>query len=359
MKISEAKSCIRELYLHTGCVTALVSERGVGKTSAYRQCAQELEIGYIGLYAAALEGPDFMGLPDRDRETGVTRYLAPQFLPTRQAVAAGLYPEKGLLVLEEINRVPSDTVSVLYPLLLEKKINGHELGAGWAIGVTMNPDTMNYLVNARDDAMLDRFVSIWVDADLEDYIAYSQETGPDEGVLAFLRACPDMLLVTKKAADSTALYKSPTPRGWTKVQELRRSCAVGERLMRELVAGVVGPQAAAAFYGFLQDRGPAVPAARTVLGRYENARDGVRALVMQNRMDALSGLVRRAAGLYSGQDAQTENAAAFAADLPGELRVLFFKTLSARSEELTACFEHTAVFASVAGIMADALGTSS
>jgi hypothetical protein len=45
--------------------------------------------------------------------------------------------------------------------------------------------------------------------------------------------------------------------------------------------------------------------------------------------------------------------------LPGELRVLFFKTLSARSEELTACFEHTAVFASVAGIMADALGTSS
>jgi hypothetical protein len=279
VKISEAKSCIRELYLHTGCVTALVSERGVGKTSAYRQCAQELEIGYIGLYAAALEGPDFMGLPDRDRETGVTRYLAPQFLPTRQAVAAGLYPEKGLLVLEEINRVPSDTVSVLYPLLLEKKINGHELGDGWAVGVTMNPDTMNYLVNALDDAMLDRFVSIWVDADLEDYIAYSQETGPDEGVLAFLRACPDMLLVTKKAADSTALYKSPTPRGWTKVQELRRSCAVGERLMRELVAGVVGPQAAAArFTAFCRTAARPCPRRARCSGAMKTARDGVRAL---------------------------------------------------------------------------------
>jgi hypothetical protein len=30
----------------------------------------ELEIGYIGLYAAALEGPDFMGLPDRTARPG-------------------------------------------------------------------------------------------------------------------------------------------------------------------------------------------------------------------------------------------------------------------------------------------------
>lgn len=29
-----------------------ISERGVGKTSAYKQCADELGIGYIGLYAA-------------------------------------------------------------------------------------------------------------------------------------------------------------------------------------------------------------------------------------------------------------------------------------------------------------------
>jgi len=36
MRISEAKQCIIELYMNTDCVTALVSERGVGKTSAFQ-----------------------------------------------------------------------------------------------------------------------------------------------------------------------------------------------------------------------------------------------------------------------------------------------------------------------------------
>jgi MoxR-like ATPase len=165
MRISEAKQCIKELYLNTSGVSALISERGVGKTSAYKQSADELGIGYIGLYAAALEGPDFMGLPDKDRKNGITRYLAPQFLPTVQATGEGLFPPKGLLVLEEINRVPSDTTSVLYPLLLERKINGHNLAPGWKLGVTMNPDTLNYSVNSLDDAMLDRFVAIEITAD--------------------------------------------------------------------------------------------------------------------------------------------------------------------------------------------------
>lgn len=144
MRISEAKQCIKEIYLNTDNVSALISERGIGKTSAYQQCAEELGIGYLGLYAAALEGPDFMGLPVKDTEKGITRYLAPQFLPTERAVEEGLFTPKGLLVFEEINRVPSDTISVLYPLLLERRINGHKLAQGWKIGVTMNPDTMNY-----------------------------------------------------------------------------------------------------------------------------------------------------------------------------------------------------------------------
>ena len=158
MRISEAKECITELYKNTDSVVALVSERGVGKTSAFQQCADEMGIGYMGLYAAAMEGPDFMGLPDKDREKGITRYLAPQFLPTTNAVQEGFFLDNGLLVIEEINRVPTDTISVLYPLLLERKINGHSLARGWKIGVTMNPDTLNYTVNVLDDAISDQLM---------------------------------------------------------------------------------------------------------------------------------------------------------------------------------------------------------
>jgi predicted Zn-dependent protease len=65
----------------------------------------------------------------------------------------------------------------------------------------MNPDTLNYAVNPLDDAMLDRFVSVEVTANLADYITYSQKTGPCDDVLDYLTACPDMLLRVKMATE--------------------------------------------------------------------------------------------------------------------------------------------------------------
>jgi len=330
MKISEAKQCIKELYLNTKSVTCLISERGVGKTSAYQQCANELGIGYIGLYAAALEGPDFMGLPDKDRESGITRYLAPQFLPTVQAVKKGLYPERGLLVLEEINRVPSDTTSVLYPLLLEKRINGHDLAPGWNIGVTMNPDTMNYMVNSLDDAMLDRFISIEVEANLEDYLEYSLRNNPNDDVLSFLQACPDMLLVVKKAADSTATTKSPTPRGWTKIQEILNNCQLTPFLLRELVSGIVGPQAAGAFYGYLENRHINIPTTEAILSEYAIVRPLVKELLNNERLDILNYVIKKVVASFKIEEKHLVNMNAFIDDIPEELQILFFKHLAAK-----------------------------
>lgn len=334
MRISEAKQCIMELYRNTDSVIALVSERGVGKTSAFQQCACELSIGYMGLYAAAMEGPDFMGLPDKDREKGITRYLAPQFLPTMTAVEEGFFPENGLLVLEEINRVPTDTVSVLYPLLLERKINGHSLAPGWKIGVTMNPDTLNYAVNSLDDAMLDRFVTVEVTANLEDYVAYSLQNGPCDDVLAYLTACPDMLLRVKKAADSTATAKSPTPRGWTRAQQLLNNCALPDKLMQELISGVLGPEAAASFFGYLKNREYTIPSAVALLADFEQVRPQFDKLVQGSRFDLLSLVMKKAVSLLDGSNEHCASINAMVSSLPEEFQLLFFKTLANDKPEL-------------------------
>jgi hypothetical protein len=328
MKISEAKQCVMELYKNTDSVIALVSERGVGKTSAFQQCAAELGIGYMGLYAAAMEGPDFMGLPDKDREKGITRYLAPQFLPTQNAVDEGFFPEKGLLVIEEINRVPTDTVSVLYPLLLERKINGHSFAPGWKIGVTMNPDTLNYTVNVLDDAMLDRFIAVEVTADIGDYIAYSIRNTPCDDVLAYLQASPDMLLRVKRAADSTAMAKSPTPRGWTKVQELLNTCSLPDALMGELLAGILGPETAASFLGYLANREYTLPSADAILTGYGQVRGQMVKLVEDGRLDMVSLVLNRVVSLADGSGDQGANLDKMLADMTDELQILFFKLLA-------------------------------
>jgi hypothetical protein len=356
MRISEAKQCIMELYRNTDSVIALVSERGVGKTSAFQQCTCELGIGYMGLYAAAMEGPDFMGLPDKDREKGITRYLAPQFLPTLGAVREGIFPENGLLVLEEINRVPTDTISVLYPLLLERKINGHSLAPGWKIGVTMNPDTLNYAVNSLDDAMLDRFTTIEITANLEDYITYSLNNGPCDDVLSYLIACPDMLLRVKKAADSTATAKSPTPRGWTRVQQFLNNCSLPEKLMQELISGILGPEAAASFFGYLKNREYTIPSANELLNDYGKVRPQFEKLVQGSRLDLLGLVMKKTVSLLDGSDNQCRNINSMLSELPEEFQLVFFKTLATdRPELFLNVAQQTSVFAALSDQILDLL----
>lgn len=354
MKVSEAKEVIKELYKKTNTVTALISERGVGKTSAYQQSAEELGIEYIGLYAAALEGPDFMGLPAKDLDKGITRYLAPQFLPTQSAIEAGHYQAKGLLVLEEINRVPSDTVSVLYPLLLEKKINGHVIGEGWAIGVTMNPDTLNYLVNALDDAMLDRFISVQVEPTIEDYLAYSRDHNGNEKVLAFLEDFPDMLLNTNTASESGVLSKSPTPRGWTSVQEIMNTCELPEHLLTEVIKGIVGPIATSAFLGHIGKLRVAVPSAKGILTDYKGQQAKVLKLVEERQTPILTRVIENVVALLEEAEAMIPNLDQFMGDLPDEMQVYFYKLSSRENDEVFDYFnERSLMFETIGDMLID------
>ena len=334
MRISLAKGCIKEIFQKTDSVIALISERGVGKTSIFRQCAQEMGIDYMALYAAALEGPDFMGLPDKDREKGLTRYLAPQFLPTQQAVKEGIFRPEGLLILEEINRVPSDTVSVLYPLLLEKKINNHSLASGWKIGITMNPDTMNYSVGVLDDAMIDRFISIEIQTNLDDYVAYSLQNSPCDSVLAFLQANPDSLLITKNAADSTALSKAPTPRGWTRVQELMNKCNLERKVMMELVAGMIGSEVTMEYFSFLADLDFSIPPLVAILNDFASIKTDIEKLIQKKRMDILTLLVRKCVASFEDTPIQLQNLDLFTALLPDELCIVFFKLIADKRPEI-------------------------
>lgn len=329
MRISEAKKCIKELYIKTNHVSALISERGVGKTSAYQQCAEELGIGYMALYAAALEGPDFMGLPDKSAQ-GITRYLAPQFLPTKAAVESGIFPEKGIIVFEEINRVPSDTVSVLYPLLLEGRINNHSIVPGWKIGVTMNPDNLNYSVNALDDALIDRFISIEITPDLDDYIEYSVKTDTNDSVLSYLTAMPDMLLVVRESADSNPLSKSPTPRGWSKVQEILNRCEFSEDITEQLVSGIIGPQAAASFFGFLKTKDVKIPEVMNLLRNFDSCRMELDKLLENDRIDALNILLKKTALILNLSDDEIKNADKLIQYLPDEFKIIFFKYLATK-----------------------------
>jgi len=76
-----------------------------------------------------------------------------------------------------------------------------------------------------------------------------------------------MLLRVKRAADSTTTSKSPTPRGWTKVQQLFNRCSLPDELMQELISGILGPETGASFLGYLKNRDYTIPSAAEVLSK--------------------------------------------------------------------------------------------
>jgi hypothetical protein len=218
----------------------------------------------------------------------------------------------------------------------------------------MNPDTMNYLVNSLDDAMLDRFISIEVSAEIDDYIDYSLNNEPNDEVLTYLKACPDMLLIVKKAADSTALNKYPTPRGWTKVQEILNRCKLSQELMKEVIAGVVGTQAAASFYGFLRNKDLRIPSTRQLLEQYSSVREEVVSLVNNKQMEILGYIIKKVVISFTLISEHLKSINSFLKDLPEELVILFFKYVSdKRPDDIDTLTESLEVFEGISDRIAD------
>ncbi len=331
MKISEAKEVIKELY-KTKYVTALVSERGVGKTSAYRQCAEELGIGYIDIYAAALEGPDFMGLPDKDIENNRTRYLPPSFLPTMDSVNFGKHLKEGLLIIEEINRVTPDTISVLYPLLLERRINGHQIADGWKIGVTMNPDNLNYTVNTLDDAMIDRFITLNIEPDLDEYISFSQNNGINLTVINFLKKFPEMLLQINK--ENMSQNRAPTPRGWSKVQEILNIGNLKQHIKQEVISGIVGEFASASLFGYISNISDNFIDGKEILNSYESVKKRIDTIINNHKAEELMIIIRSVITYMENSKSHILSLNNFLNELPQEFRLMFYREISLKRPEL-------------------------
>jgi hypothetical protein len=153
---------------------------------------------------------------------------------------------------------------------------------------------------------------------------------PNDDVLAYLQACPDMLLIVKRTADAAALSKSPTPRGWTKVQELLNNCNLNEKLMYELIAGILGPETASSFFGYLKDKSFKIPAIDILLNNFEDVKPVIMDILNKNRLDILNLVIKKTVMSFELNDIHMKNLNAFLEMLPDEPGILFYKVLATK-----------------------------
>ena len=325
LNIEGTKNYIEKVFDHTNYVPALVGPKGIGKTESFKQLAEELGIQYQPIYISSLQGEDFMGLLQKDIEKGITYYLPPTFFPTQQAVDAGLFEEEGILVLEEINRGDTQTISSIFPLLAEGKINGHELAPGWKMGATMNPESIEYTTNTLDGAAKDRLIIIDVAPDMDEYATHMIESKQaNDDVLSFLYENKDMLCIDKPTEN---MDKFPSPRAWTKVSTMLNLCDLNDNEKNEMLKGVVGIEAAASFLGYLKDKDLIRPDWEEILQNYSKQRSIVKSIIKQNRYDVLHLTIKRIINGMKMTKKHIKNINAFLDDIPEELQIVFLKQL--------------------------------
>jgi hypothetical protein len=279
---------------------------GVGKTMIVEDIARNRLGG--GFFDCRLPGMDpsaLRGLQVPDLRERVTVELLPDLLPR---------DGHGIIFLDEITAARQDVQVQAYGLILERRIGRYRVPDGFWIVAAGNGITDGAVHHEMGTALSDRLVHFRVIPHLDSFLAwYARDpTAPTE-IPAFLKIRPDLLSDVDRQLERDDLI-GPSPRSWARFAGILRRTR-DRRLLRIVLAGLVGEAAAAEFFLVLDEIEGATAAGdilaepdrarrvamlpRSVAGLYNlvfglatlatDAPTGIRAIEIVEDMDALAG----------------------------------------------------------------------
>lgn len=245
MKINEVGKILPNI-MELGEVPILVGHAGVGKTQIVKEIAQETGRELIILMLSQMEPGDLLGMPERDNDK--TIWLKPDWFP-----ADG----NTILFLDEINRANHLTRAAVMQLLIDKKLNNHELPEGTWLCAAMNPDTEDYEVNEIiDAAFVDRFVWLKVTNRFEDFEAYVTKKYKNDAA-SYLKALKSVLKASNDAFEINTSFNLPEIRPTPRAHE--RALKIVSSMPRdlfleygaEILSGIVGQSVGVGIYKYI------------------------------------------------------------------------------------------------------------
>lgn len=327
MNINQVKKALPYLF-ENGLVGLLIGGHGVGKSTGVREYTEEQGIGFIDLRLGQMEVGDLLGLPEiiKDEKTGdqITVFARPKWFPTEG---------KGVLFLDEINRAKRDVIQAVFQLVLDRKLHDYRLPEGWAVVSAMNPNTEDYqTLDLSDKAFLDRFCHIKISSSYQDFISYGETKGFDKSVTGFINNHPAMLRGAN--AEFNLNDVEPSDRSWAAVSRLVKNKNIPDDTLNELVAGLVGMEAATAFLAWKKTSEKPVSGA-LVLKDYKKVQKEIlaQADVSNYRPDLINETKQQIMEIIKAKpieedpltDKEYKNLVAFMIDLPNDLFIEFSK----------------------------------
>lgn len=210
-------------------VPYFIGHAGMGKTSMVAQIAKKLEYDYISIVIGQYEdNGDLLGLSEiRD---GKTYFAKPSFFPD------GSRPT--ILHLDEINRVKPHMKSILFDLLLFKKIGPHQLPKNTIIVASANPSTEDYeVLDFNDSALQDRLAYFLFEPPYGEWLNYLNEAHDLSWETEFLRENSNYL--DSKDISSQINIVKPTRRSVQAAMKISKE-KIESNLKKEIYIGLLG-----------------------------------------------------------------------------------------------------------------------
>lgn len=155
---------------------ALWGPVGIGKSSVVRQIAERLDYKIYDYRLSDKEPSDLGGIPyPQDAEDGhkVLTYLMPQTLPFDT-------DEKAIVFLDEFDRARLDVQNTALQLILDRKLNGHELSKNAFVILAGNSTSdigTTPLSKAAANRMCHLYIEIGSQDALRSFLAWAQKSG--------------------------------------------------------------------------------------------------------------------------------------------------------------------------------------
>ena len=217
---------------------------GVGKSTAIRELAKSLGIGFIDVRLAQREPVDMRGLPVPDGEQ--VRWLVSSEWPRD--------PEsKGIIIFDELTAADKTLQVAAYEFILDRRLGDlYKVPKNWYIVAAGNRTEDRAVACSMSSALANRFLHVEVSPSLKDFVDYGEAKGMHPVVLSFLRFRPKLLFSQKQ---ENLQRGWPSPRSWERVSTmLKIADQTGDkRSLQYILPGLVGMGAATEFLGYYND----------------------------------------------------------------------------------------------------------
>ncbi|KOF56974.1 MULTISPECIES: AAA family ATPase [Clostridium] len=274
MKFTEALQSIH-LVINSGSVPLLVGESGIGKTALIKQFAADYNYYYINIDGNLLKEGEIGGLPSVEKYyTNINEKKVEKNRTTYAVYFKFAYIDellekdpnaKILLFIDEINRCEHSVQQEIMNIILNREINGYKLNDNVVVVAAMNPsnkydefEDSEYQVVDMDQAQEDRFVWIYMESDVNEWLKWGMKLENGEprihdDVINFIASFPEYL----HAPNSKESIK-PTPRSWVRVSNIYREYlkekgSLSLSILYNVVKGNVGAAISQDFLNYIEE----------------------------------------------------------------------------------------------------------